>query len=273
MLIETIKNGLSETPIIKSIYFQKESKTFILKSDEKIACILYYLKKGNGYATIDGGRFFINEKNFIVIQPQSNDVIKFEPECECIFTIIQFEKNDTFDFFPLKDKNSVIVLAEKYNVQKVIEELHDEFENSNPYRVSLLNICIERLIIYLAREINLDEQSCSQYVDSSIVASVKEYIEKNYKDNITLDNLSKKFHVSNSLLSHSFKEKIGISPINYLINIRITKAKMLLASTNHSVLEISDEVGYSNANYFSLLFKKITLDTPSNFRLKTSRKI
>ncbi|WMT43439.1 helix-turn-helix transcriptional regulator [Paenibacillus sp. D2_2] len=63
-----------------------------------------------------------------------------------------------------------------------------------------------------------------------------------------------------------FQKDLGDSPVNYLINRRIEGAKRLLADSDIPVHEIAARVGYSNDKYFSMLFKKVTGQTPSAFR-------
>jgi transcriptional regulator GlxA family with amidase domain len=68
-----------------------------------------------------------------------------------------------------------------------------------------------------------------------------------------------------------FKSKIGVSPINYLIQLRITKAQILLMNTNETIKKVALMVGFNNAGYFSTLFHKTVGVTPANFRMSSKR--
>jgi YesN/AraC family two-component response regulator len=63
-----------------------------------------------------------------------------------------------------------------------------------------------------------------------------------------------------------FKDQTGESPINYLINLRLEKAKNLLVSTESPIKSIAQAVGYKDAYYFSKLFKKYCGHSPCKFR-------
>lgn len=89
------------------------------------------------------------------------------------------------------------------------------------------------------------------------------YLENHYMEEITLEMLAKKLFVSPTFLSKIFKEAMGVSPINYLIKIRLERSKVLLTNEEMSVKEIAGFVGYSDALYFSKLFKKYYGESPT----------
>ncbi len=89
-----------------------------------------------------------------------------------------------------------------------------------------------------------------------VVLKMLFYLNENYRENITLDSLSAKFFLSKVALCARFKKFMRCSIMQYLFQIRLSKAKELLSSTNKSVEKIAEECGFSSANYFSLVFKK-----------------
>ena len=95
---------------------------------------------------------------------------------------------------------------------------------------------------------------------------VLHWIMDHYSEEITLDRLSREFAMSSSHLSRNFYQSFRISPINYLIDYRLSKAKDLLIFTNKPVYEIAAEVGYQNVYHFSNLFSKRIGPTPQEFR-------
>lgn len=97
---------------------------------------------------------------------------------------------------------------------------------------------------------------------------VKEYLEQNYKEKITLDQLSEKFYINKFYLTRLFRETFGISVNNYLIQVRIAHAKILLGSSDMSVEKIGFECGIGNANYFTKVFKKWEGMPPGEYRKK-----
>ena len=100
---------------------------------------------------------------------------------------------------------------------------------------------------------------------------VEQYINNHYQEDITLELLSEKTYMSKFYLVHAFKQYKGVSPINYLIQLRVQQAKELLETTNYSIAQISDSCGFSSQSYFSQVFKKACGMTPNAYRKSSDR--
>ena len=73
-------------------------------------------------------------------------------------------------------------------------------------------------------------------------------------------------HLSRFYISHSFKKEIGMSPMEYLIDIRIKESKILLRTTNYSISQVADIVGCTTPTYFSKQFRESTGISPTDYR-------
>ncbi len=105
----------------------------------------------------------------------------------------------------------------------------------------------------------------------ALVLNIKDYLDKNYMNEINLTEMAANLYINPYYLVHIFKKEIGFAPIQYVINRRIGEAQNMLVTTNKSCSEISKLVGYDNPNYFNQLFKKITGVTPGKFRKSHSK--
>lgn len=101
---------------------------------------------------------------------------------------------------------------------------------------------------------------------NSIIKMAKEYIQKNFGKDISLDDVSRVVNVSPYYFSKIFKDDTGENFIEYLTGVRIDKAKELLETTEYSMKEICSMVGYSDPNYFSRSFKKNVGITPTEYK-------
>ena len=95
-------------------------------------------------------------------------------------------------------------------------------------------------------------------------------MEQNYRDpNLNMAYLAEQFDMSLSAFSKRFKEQTGVSPSDYLLHIRIDKAKRLLESTQMSVKDICLDVGYYDVSGFIQRFKRYVGMTPAAYRTRT----
>ncbi|HSC67584.1 MAG TPA: helix-turn-helix domain-containing protein [Cellvibrio sp.] len=98
------------------------------------------------------------------------------------------------------------------------------------------------------------------------ITQIQIWLEDNYQRNILLTQVAARFSMSVRTLNRRFKNALGQTPVDYLQEIRINIAKDLLKTSNLSISEIADKVGYQDTGYFTALFKKTLATTPSAYR-------
>lgn len=111
------------------------------------------------------------------------------------------------------------------------------------------------------------KQELEQKNTPSLLQPAMDFIFANYlKQTITVKELSKLCHVSSRHFSRLFLEKYQTSPIEFIQNLKLQRAKNLLESTTLSISEIAMQTGFSDIFYFSKLFKKVEGLSPSQYR-------
>ena len=109
------------------------------------------------------------------------------------------------------------------------------------------------------------EQVGNRYV--SVAEAARRYVEKHYAESeLSLSTVAEAVNVSPNHLSTVFKEKNDVGFSEYVTEVRIRQAKRLLVTTELRASDIGERVGYQNMNYFSMLFKKMTGTSPSQYR-------
>lgn len=126
----------------------------------------------------------------------------------------------------------------------------------------------ERSKVVENKELDLLDKRLSESTKSKHVNILKalEYIENNYPENISIADISKDIDVSESYLSHLFKEETNFTIVEYLTMYRISMATRLLKDTNIRINEVAEKVGYQDQRYFSQVFKKFLGITPKQFQ-------
>lgn len=144
------------------------------------------------------------------------------------------------------------------------QELYREFsEPKQGMNVKTEAITLE-LLIDLVRLLGIDHNT--EETNIPAVLKAKEYIDSNFAQDISLDELAAYVFVSKYHLSRQFKQAHRCSPIQYLTMRRIQEAKRLLRSTNKSISEIARLTGFNLPVYFTKIFKQAVGITPHKYR-------
>lgn len=115
----------------------------------------------------------------------------------------------------------------------------------------------------MIRAVSTENQKPDIY---DFVSAAKKFIDENYEKNITLADVADYVKLSESWLSRQFKRKTGKNFVDYLNEVRISKAVIMLKSTNDSVNNIYEAVGYKSRNHFFVQLKKHMGCSPQEYR-------
>jgi len=151
------------------------------------------------------------------------------------------------------------------NIESLLEMMHTQVKEKRPgaeETCRYLLCAMLSLILQIPKEKNLLPKT----EESVLLNEIKSYIDKHYREDITLELLSQQFHISTYYLVHVFKKYTGFSPIQYIIRRRIGEAQSLLINTGDSITKIAGLVGYDNISYFTTLFSKLVGISPKKYR-------
>ncbi len=146
------------------------------------------------------------------------------------------------------------------NMEKQLKEQRDGYWpcRSRSYMIEILHF-----IVYSFVEVSPDNTDDPGQEEFSKIA---EYLNEHVADHISLETLTREFAINRNKLNDLFMKQSSMTCLNYLLNLRIDLAKILLTKTELPVNEISARVGYPDPNYFTKIFRNITGKTPSQYR-------
>ena len=139
--------------------------------------------------------------------------------------------------------------------------------DDNSYKDVIADFALKELLIRLmqTQARNLVEKNTLK--NKSRIGFVADYIKKNLHQKLSIDAIAKMAYVSKSNFFKMFKEELGISPNEFIIQERIKRAKEMLMH-NNSVNEVAFSTGFSDTNYFIRVFKQMEGVTPKIFQNK-----
>lgn len=150
--------------------------------------------------------------------------------------------------------------------EKVLDELFF-IAGSNSY-VRDMQLCekITALLTLLMEEAWDPQRGLQASQKRLDLQKIRAYLDQNYSQRITLDQLSEQFYINKFYLSKIFSKQYGMTIQQYLIQLRITQAKQLLRFSDLPIEKIAAQCGIPDPNYFSRLFRKVEGIAPGEFR-------
>ena len=127
-------------------------------------------------------------------------------------------------------------------------------------------LLMEAFLVKILPVLTGTEQEEGTEEERILGARIRSYLDEHYMDAIDLSEVAKTLRMSMHYMSHVFKRTFGYSPMNYLLRRRIGEAQTLLISTDLSITEIGERVGYETTSYFSSQFTKQVGMSPKKYR-------
>lgn len=160
------------------------------------------------------------------------------------------------------------------NEEQLTSLIYDSEQISIQQLNAYINIAdLIRSSIYLILEAHREQFQGKRNTSNKrhwVIQQTKEYIEQFYYTEIKLSQISELFFVNTQYLSRLFSKEMGTTFVEYINFTRINEAKILLNETDSKIIEIAYKVGFNNVTYFNLIFKKLTGQTPLEFKKKSS---
>lgn len=148
----------------------------------------------------------------------------------------------------VKDRNGKL----EYLFGMIYLEFHREEASKE-----ILALLLKALLLQILR--------CEKEVGPTAMDRITQYIDTHMTEKISLEHLANMEHISKSYLSKQFKEKTGMTVIEYVNHVRIKTAKMMLITLSGNVEEIAFAVGFESPKYFYRIFKSVVGISPSAF--------
>lgn len=149
---------------------------------------------------------------------------------------------------------------------EVLSRLNTVSGSADLYDPAVLFGCrsFEQLRCYVLPQIQSIRDSRPSFTHS--IQNALDYIDEHYAEDISLNSVADHVYLHRDHLSRQFKKEVGINFVDYLMNIRLNHAKILLESTNLRVSDIAVQVGISNLSYFSTVFSRKFGMSPNSIR-------
>ena len=230
---------------------------------------ILYIAKGCCYITENGEQIPAPEGSVIIYLPHERQEYKFFSGTESTSYFVHFSGNGCDELikkFNLTNQR-IFHAGKSSHIINLFNNLIDEFQLKRPFYEYSCRGYLLTILAVISR--NIERKSLNHTKQS--IDEVCRQMYTNYASNLPMQYYANICNLSESRFSHLFKEQTGESPMSYIVNIKIERAKELLENTDLSILQISEMVGIQSQNYFSRIFKKYTSYSPLKYREATNK--
>ena len=268
-----------EVSEIANVHFFEFPKSYKTNLDTHPFCELIFVSTGSILVESEKYSGIVNKNEFLIHGANSAHAFSCQEKAETTLIIIGFKCNSS-KLACFEEKPVVLNEREIQQLGRIVKEGRNVF--APPYNVpvydmtkkenqlfgseQMLRASLETFLIELIRKYEFFERNVFQEETSFTIKEILDYIDENFKEKITLDELAFLFRTNRSTLCRKFQETTKQTLGEYVKAKKIAEAKKLLSRNDKTVTQIANELHFDTVSYFCEFFKKETGMTPSQFR-------
>jgi len=248
---------------------------------------IVFILNGYGIQVLEDQEYRVNAGDVFVLQGQQRHYFKDAGKIEIVNVMYDGIKNKSLipeRIRQMEGYNALFILEPLYRakhhfknklrlnrdelakIEIILNMMFHELEQKREGFEIILSNRLQELVIILSRHYSMIEGTEAQSLVR--LGQVIEFMEKNPEKKIYIDALADMANMSKRNFMRIFKRAVGLSPLNYLMQVRLQKARKLLREEDFPISEIAVICGFSDSNYFIKCFRQSFGVTPFRFRLR-----
>lgn len=232
---------------------------------------LLYIASGKGHFFINGKEEIVTAGHMVLYRPKEiqNYIYYGEDQTEVYW--VHFTGSDVKNIlkqYCFPSSGHILYTGNLPDYHRIFRRIIQELRLCKPDYEEYLSMLLRELFILVGRQLT-DSKKVSLQTQQEVALATR-YFNEHFSQNISIAEYASSLHMSTCWFIRSFRQYNGITPMQYILDIRIANAQSLLLTTTYNVTEIAEIVGYDNPLYFSRLFKKQTGMSPSEYRRQQS---
>lgn len=231
---------------------------------------LLYIASGKAHFYFDGKDEIVSAGHMVLYRPKEVQKYVYYGKDHTEVYWVHFTGRNIKHMlrkYGISDSTRVFYSGVSIDYQNLFRQMIHELQMCKEDYPELLTLLLNQLFILIHRQLTLNSmrKTGSTFQKDEVDLAVT-YFNENYNRNISIEKYAASRHMSTCWFIRSFRQFTGMTPMQYILSIRISNAQGLLEATEYNINEISTIVGYDNPLYFSRIFKKQRGLSPSEYR-------
>ncbi|MCI8463199.1 MAG: AraC family transcriptional regulator [Lachnospiraceae bacterium] len=241
------------------------------RREKLYSCLCFLVLEGRGKLMYEGQTYFLEQGDVVFIdcrKPYSHSTGEQEKELWILRWCHFYGASLPFIYEKYRERGGrPVIRPESAKVyDELLKDLYVTASSDDYIRDMRINEKLSMLLTCLMGESWHPGEHREGYARKRDIRQVKNYLDENYHQKITLESAAELFYINKHYLARLFKEQYGITFTAYLQQVRITYAKRMLRFTDKKIEEIGRECGVGELAYFGRVFKKIEGISPGEYR-------
>lgn len=228
---------------------------------------LLYVAEGKTHFYIDGRERILTRGNMILFRPKDVQLYEYygaeRPDVYWVhFT--GFDVEAMLEQCGISARETVFFAGTAPEYPRLYRQMIQELQLCRTNFRRLMELLLQNIFLLAGRCLREGHQTGNDALDE--IQRATQYFHENYNSAVSIRDYAARRHMSECWFIRSFKQVTKVTPMQYIVSLRISNARNLLEHTNYSVSRVAEAVGYDNSLYFSRLFKKHVGLSPSEYR-------
>lgn len=240
---------------ILTCYYQVRKANYVFPGEAHDYYELTYIDHGKLYTTIDGKEYTLNKYDLVIYYPGQFHTQSTDSESTCSYLTITFDMHNE-----LESQLINRVFHTRKDIYQVLSKFMKVMQSHEYLNPELAMLYLKEVLIFLyqfdlKKEEPVSNNPMQEHYENTLLNEILVYIHNNMYTSFTVENLCQKFSISRSSLQSLFRTNIHITPKQYISNVKLNQAKLLIQEHTKTISEISDILGFTSIHYFSRKFK------------------
>ena len=232
---------------------------------------LIYISEGKGYFFFDASKTptIVQKGNMVLFKPKEPQIYHYHVEDKTEVYWLHFTGYKIEEYlkrYNIPENDKVFFTGVSPDYQWIFNQIIRELQLQRSDYEEFLKVLFRHLMLTINRYAHEENETKSDMINE--IERAAHYFSEHYSEDISVEDYAQEHHISVNWFIHNFKNIMKVTPMQYILSLRISAAKRYLETTNKSIAQIAQAVGYDNPLYFSRIFKKHTGHSPSEYKKK-----